>query len=99
MVKKTIDYFYLLDYKSVKDRDLNCASPADTDLAIDEITNLGTRNKIMGLQQEVPRFAVRECFQALTENGFDYRAASFSLCMPDIYRESVTHDLESVDVS
>ena len=94
-----IDYFYLLDYESDKDRDLNCASPADADLAIDGITNLGTRHKIAGLQQEVPHVGVRKCYQALAQNDFDYEAALLSLAKPPFYYEPVIYDPESADNS
>ena len=78
MVKKMIDYLYLLDYESDEDTGLpkvGTEPAAAADLAIEDIKDSGTRTNIRKLQKYFPQCNVRECSQALVENGLDYLGA------------------------
>ena len=89
VVKKMLNYFYLLDYESDKDTGLyitetdRAAHPTATDLAIDHIEDPQTRDKIMRLRQTFPHFGVQVCLEALTQKNLDYDGAVHSLIIKD----------------
>ena len=89
VVKKMLNYFYLLDYESDKDMDLyitgpdRAAHPTATDLAIDQVEGPQTRDKIMRLRQTFPHFGVQVCLEALIQKNLDYDGAVHSLIIKD----------------
>ena len=77
-----IDYLYLLDYESDKDTSLRTVETepaAAADLAIEDVEDIGTRDKVILLQQFFPQYNVRECLEALRQNAFDCSRAYYSL--------------------
>lgn len=81
LVKKMLDYFYVLDYESDEDAGLSMvetdgtgSTPA-TDLTIHDVI----RGMVMRLQRALIYRCERECLEALTENNFSYDDALLSL--------------------
>lgn len=89
VVKKMLEYFYLLDYESDKESGLcivetdRASHPAATDLAIDEVEGPLVRDSIMRLQDWLPHHGVRACLEALTQNNFNYNYTLHKLILQD----------------
>ena len=97
VVKKMIDYFYLLDYESDKDTGLymvDTEPAAAADLAIEDIEDITTRSRTVILWQSFSQCDVRKCFEALTENGLDFNLAFRALDLVERNaRENLAEDL------
>ena len=89
IVKKMLEYFYLLDYEPDKEsgpcivETARASHPAATDLAIDEVEDPRVRDNIMRLQQWLPHHGVRACLEALTQNNLNYDYTLHSLILQD----------------
>ena len=86
LVKKMIDYFYLLDYESDKDTGLYMADTelaAAGELTLDDIEDSTRRVDTVMLRRFFPQYGVRKCFDALTENGLDLKCAYSALALVD----------------
>lgn len=89
VVKKMLEYFYLLDYESDKESGLcivetdRASHSAATDLAIDEVEDPHVRDNIMRLQDWLPHHGVRACLEALTQNNLNYNHTLHELISQD----------------
>ena len=82
VVKKMIDYLYLLDYRSNSDTDICMVltePAAAANLAIEDVEDVETLEDIVRLKKGFPQYDVRKCFKALIENDFDYVGAHGTL--------------------
>ena len=73
-----IDYFYLLDYESDNDTCLcmvETEPAAAADLAIENLDDIVILEDVVKLKKWFPRYDMRKCFEALTENDLDYHSA------------------------